>query len=46
MKTIYSNSDVSNDVLLRKEDKDYYKVKMWLPTQQLVNKSIILNLSL
>jgi len=31
MKTIYSNSDVSNDVLFRQEDKDCHQVKMWLP---------------
>jgi len=46
MKTIYSNSDVSNDVLFRQEDKDCHQVKMWPPTQQLVIKSIVLNFGL
>jgi hypothetical protein len=46
MKTIYSNSDVSNDVLFRQEDKDCHKVKMWSPTQQLVIKSIVSNFGL
>jgi hypothetical protein len=46
MKTIYSNSDVSNDVFYKQEDKDGYQVKRWPPTQQLVIKSIILNFGL
>jgi hypothetical protein len=33
MKTIYSNSDVSNDVLFRQEDNDCHQVKRWPPTQ-------------
>jgi len=43
MKTIYSNSDVNNDVFCRQEDKECYQVKRWPPTQQLVIKSIVLN---
>jgi hypothetical protein len=43
MKTISSNSNVSNDVFCRQEDKDCYQVKRWSPTQQLVIKSIGLN---
>ena len=46
MRTICSNSDVSNDVLFRKEDKNCHQVKMWPPTQQLVIKSILLNFGL
>jgi hypothetical protein len=46
MKTICSNSDVSNDVLFRQKDKDCHQVKMWPPTQQLVIKSIVPNFSL
>jgi len=46
MKTICSNSDVSNDVLFRQEDKDCHQVKMWPPTQQLVIKSIVSNFGL
>jgi hypothetical protein len=41
MKTICSNSYVSNDVFYRQEDKDCYQVKRWSPTQQLVIKSIV-----
>ena len=41
-----SSSDVSNDVLFRQEDKDFYQVKMWPPTQQLFIKSIIPNFGL
>jgi hypothetical protein len=43
MKNIYSNSDVSIDVVFRQEDKDCHQVKMWPPVQQLVIKSIVLN---
>ena len=43
MKTICLNSDVSNDVFCRQEDKDGYQVKRWPPTQQLVIKSIVPN---
>jgi len=46
IRTIYSNYDVSNDVLFRQEDKDCQQVKMWPPTQQLVIKSIVSNFSL
>ena len=46
MRTIYSNSDVINNVLFRQEDKDCHQVKMWSPTQQLVIKSIVLNFGL
>jgi len=46
MRTIYSNSDVSNDVLFKQEDKDCHQVKMWPPTQQLVIKSIVPNFGL
>jgi hypothetical protein len=46
MGTIYSNSDISNDVLFRQEDKDCHQVKMWPPTQQLVIKSIVPNFGL
>ena len=46
VQTICSNSDVSNDVFCRQEDKDCYQVKRWPPTQQLVIKSIVLNFSL
>ena len=46
MKTICSNSDVSNDVVCRQEDKDCYQVKRWPPTQQLVIKSIVSNFGL
>jgi hypothetical protein len=46
MKTIYSNSNVSNDVLFRQEDKNCHQVKMWSPTQQLVIKSIVPNFGL
>ena len=41
-----SSSDTSNDILFRQEDKNFYKVKSWPPTQQLVIKSIILNFSI
>ena len=33
MKPIYSNSDVSNDVLFRQKDNGYHQVKRWQPTQ-------------
>ena len=46
MWTICSNSDVSNNVLFRQEDKDCHQVKMWPPTQQLVIKSIVSNFGL
>jgi len=46
MKTIRSNSDVSNDVLFKQEDKDCHQVKIWSPTQQLVIESIVLNFGL
>jgi len=46
MMTMFSNSDVSNDVLFRQEDKDCHKVKMWPTTQQLVIKSIVMNFDL
>ena len=42
MTKTYSNSDVSNGILGRQEDKDCHQVKMWPPTQQLVIKSIVL----
>jgi len=45
MRTICSNSNVSNDILFR-QDKDCHQVKMWPPTQQLVIKSIVLNFGL
>ena len=41
-----SNSDVSNVVLFRQEDKDFHQVKSWSSTEQLVNKSIISNFGL
>ena len=41
-----SNSDISNDVLFRQEDKNCYQVKMWPPTQQLFIKSIVPNFGL
>ena len=41
-----SNSDVSNDILFRQEDKDCYQAKMWPPTQQLFIKSIVPNFGL
>jgi hypothetical protein len=46
MMQVCSNHDVINDVFGRQEDKDYHQVKMWPPTQQLVNKSIVLNFGL
>jgi hypothetical protein len=46
MWTICLNSDVSNDVFCRQEDKDCYVVKRWSPTQQLVIKSTVLNFTL
>jgi hypothetical protein len=46
MTKICLNSDVSNDVLFRQEDKDCHQVKMWPLTQQLVIKSIVLNFGL
>jgi len=46
MKTIYSNSDVRNDVLFRQEDNGCHQVKTWLPAQELVIKSNVLNFSL
>jgi len=41
-----SNYDFINDVFGREEDKDCHQVKMWPPTQQLVNKSIVPNFGL
>ena len=41
-----SSSNIRNDVLFRQEDKDFYKVKSWPPTQQLVIKSIVPNFGL
>ena len=46
MSTVGSNSDVSNDVLFRQEDKDFHQVKSCPPTQQLVIKLIVLNFGL
>ena len=46
MSTGGSNSDVSNGVLFRQEDKDFHQVKMWPPTQQLFIKSIVSNFGL
>ena len=46
IRIIYSNSDISNDVLFRQKDKDCHQVKMWPLTQQLVIKSIVPNFSL
>ena len=46
MNQVCSNSDVSNDVLFRQEDKNCHQVKMWPLTQQLVNKSIVPNFGL
>jgi hypothetical protein len=46
MTKIYSNSDVSNDLFGKQEDKDCHQVKMWPPIQQLVIKSIVLNFDL
>ena len=43
---VCSNYDVINDVFSRQEDKDCHQVKIWPPTQQLVNKSIVPNFSL
>jgi hypothetical protein len=43
---VCSNYDVINDVFDRQEDNDCHQVKMWSPTQQLVNKSIVLNFGL
>ena len=43
---IYSNPNVINDVFGRQEDKDCHQVKMWPPTHQLVNKSIVPNFGL
>jgi hypothetical protein len=43
---VCSNSDVSNDILFRQEDKDFHQVKSWPPTQQLVIKSIVPNFGL
>ena len=40
------NSDVSNTILFRQEDKDCHQVKSWSPTQQLVIKSIVSNFGL
>jgi hypothetical protein len=45
MGIICSNSDVSNDVLFRQENKDCHQVKMWPPTQELVIKSIVSKLA-
>ena len=46
MSTGGSNSDVSNDILFRQEDKDFHQVKSWPPTQQLLIKSIVLKFGL
>ena len=46
MSIVGSNSDVSNDVLFRQEDKNFHQVKTWPPTQQLVIKSIVSNIGL
>ena len=46
MSTYGSNSDVSNDVLFRQEDKDFHQVMSWPPTQQLVIKLIVPNFGL
>jgi hypothetical protein len=43
---VCSNYDIINDVFGKQEDKDCYQVKMWPPTQKLVNKSIVLNFGL
>ena len=43
---VCSNYDVINDVFGRQEDKNYHQVKMWPPTHQLVNKSIVSNFGL
>jgi len=43
---VCSNYDVINDVFGRQEDKDCHQVKMWPPTHQLVNKSIVPNFGL
>ena len=42
MSTCGSSSDASNDVAY----KDFYQVKSWPPTQQLVIKSIVSNFGL
>jgi hypothetical protein len=41
MKTVYSNSDVSNDGLFRQEDKSCHQVK-----EVAIHKSIVPNFSL
>ena len=46
MTKICSNSNISNDILFRQEDRDCDQVKMWSPTQQLVIKSMVLNFGL
>jgi hypothetical protein len=46
MRKVYSNFDISNDVLFRQEDKDCHQVKIWPSTQQLVIKSIVPNFGL
>jgi hypothetical protein len=43
---VCSDYDVINDVFGRQEDKDCHQVKMWPPTHQLVNKSIVPNFGL
>jgi hypothetical protein len=43
---VRSNYDIINDVFGRQEDKDCHQVKMWPPTQQLVNKLIVPNFGL
>ena len=43
---VCSNYDVINDVFGRQEDKNCHQVKMWPPTHQLVNKSIVPNFGL
>jgi hypothetical protein len=43
---VCSDYDVTNDVFGRQEDKNCHQVKMWPPTHQLVNKSIVPNFGL
>ena len=45
-RTTCSNSNVSNDILFRQDDRDCHQVKMWSPTKQLVIKSIVPNFGL
>ena len=46
MKITCSNSDVSNDILFRQENKNCHQVKIWSLTQQLVIKSIVPDIGL